>query len=50
MVLGLALAAVAFFKMTEHTGGRLIEGLTYPAKWSNMYVSPLFRLFSAVGP
>lgn len=49
MVLGLVLAAVAFFKMTEHTGGQLIEGLTYPAKWSNMYVSPLFWFFWAGG-
>src|SRR3978361_1693871 len=41
MVLGLVLAAVAFYKMTEHTGGQLVEGLTYPAQWSNMYVHTL---------
>ncbi len=36
MIAGLALAAIAFWKMTEGTGLRLVDGVTYPAKWSNM--------------
>ncbi|KAL8281401.1 hypothetical protein RQP46_006085 [Phenoliferia psychrophenolica] len=36
MITGLTLAAVAFAKMTEHTGYRLIEGSDYPHSWSNM--------------
>jgi hypothetical protein len=36
MILGLALASVSFWKMTQSTGGRLIDGATYPLQWSNM--------------
>ncbi|KAM0747992.1 general substrate transporter [Meredithblackwellia eburnea MCA 4105] len=36
MIAGLVLAAVAFAKMTEITGGKLIEGTEYSHSWSNM--------------
>jgi SP family myo-inositol transporter-like MFS transporter 13 len=51
MILGLALAAVAFSKMTESTGGRLVEGNTYPAQWSNMMLGMMviFIGFYATG-
>lgn len=51
MIAGLALAAVAFAKMTAHTGGKLITGETYPAQWSNMMLGMMvvFIAFYATG-
>jgi len=51
MIAGLALAAIAFWKMTESTGGRLVEGATYPAQWSNMMLGMMvvFIAFYATG-
>ncbi|ORY74262.1 general substrate transporter [Leucosporidium creatinivorum] len=36
MILGLALAAVAFHFMTETTGGILVAGSDYPMKWTGL--------------
>jgi len=36
MVLSLAIAAAAFHMMTLETGGQLIEGVVYEAKWVNL--------------
>jgi hypothetical protein len=51
MVAGLALAAVAFAKMTADTGGKLIEGQDYPKNWSNMMLGMMvvFIAFYATG-
>lgn len=51
MIAGLALAAIAFWKMTENTGGRLVEGATYPLQWSNMMLGMMvvFIAFYATG-
>lgn len=51
MVLGLALAAVAFNRMTLNTGGRLLDGVEYPAQWSNMMLGMMvvFIAFYATG-
>jgi SP family myo-inositol transporter-like MFS transporter 13 len=51
MVAGLALAAVAFAKMTAGTGGKLIEGQDYPKNWSNMMLGMMvvFIAFYATG-
>lgn len=51
MIAGLALAAVAFAKMTTETNGKLIEGVTYPAQWSNMMLGMMvvFIAFYATG-
>jgi SP family myo-inositol transporter-like MFS transporter 13 len=51
MIAGLALAAIAFWKMTENTGGRLIEGASYPLQWSNMMLGMMvvFIAFYATG-
>ncbi|KAJ9109092.1 Myo-inositol transporter 1A [Naganishia friedmannii] len=51
MIAGLALAAVAFGKMTAHTGGKLITGEVYPAQWSNMMLGMMvvFIAFYATG-
>ena len=51
MVLGLALASVAFWKMTSSTGHRLIEGEAYPTNWSNMMLGMMvvFIAFYATG-
>lgn len=51
MIAGLALAAVAFWKMTESTGHRLVEGAVYPAQWTNMMLGMMvvFISFYATG-
>lgn len=51
MCAGLALAAVAFAKMTANTGGKLIEGQDYPKQWSNMMLGMMvvFISFYATG-
>lgn len=51
MVLGLALAAIAFYNMTASTGHRLVEGSVYPAQWSNMMLGSMviFISFYATG-
>lgn len=51
MIAGLGLAAIAFWKMTENTGGRLVEGATYPLQWSNMMLGMMviFIAFYATG-
>jgi SP family myo-inositol transporter-like MFS transporter 13 len=51
MIAGLALAAVAFWKMTDATGHRLVEGSVYPAQWSNMMLGMMvvFIAFYATG-
>jgi SP family myo-inositol transporter-like MFS transporter 13 len=51
MIAGLALAAVAFAKMTETTSGKLVEGVEYPANWSNMMLGMMvvFIAFYATG-
>lgn len=51
MIAGLALASVAFYKMTESTGGRLVEGSSYPLQWSNMMLGMMvvFIAFYATG-
>ena len=51
MCAGLALAAVAFAKMTAQTGGKLIEGQQYPQNWSNMMLGMMvvFIAFYATG-
>jgi len=47
MILGHALAAVAFHLMTKDTKGDLIPGFPYERKWANMMLgmrmSPSFR-------
>ena len=51
MIAGLALASVAFWKMTAATGHRLIEGSSYPTQWSNMMLGMMvvFISFYATG-
>ncbi|WVR05560.1 hypothetical protein IAU60_002579 [Kwoniella sp. DSM 27419] len=51
MIAGLALASVAFWKMTGATGHRLVEGAEYPANWSNMMLGMMvvFIAFYATG-
>jgi len=36
MILGHALAAVAFYMMTKETNGVLVDGYPYQRKWANM--------------
>ncbi|WVQ68693.1 uncharacterized protein L199_006902 [Kwoniella botswanensis] len=51
MIAGLALASVAFWKMTGETGHRLVEGTEYPKQWSNMMLGMMvvFIAFYATG-
>ncbi|OXC62938.1 hypothetical protein AYX13_06928 [Cryptococcus neoformans] len=51
MIAGLALASVAFWKMTGSTGHRLVEGTEYPQQWSNMMLGMMvvFIAFYATG-
>lgn len=51
MIAGLALASVAFWKMTEETGHRLVEGSVYPTQWTNMMLGMMivFIAFYATG-
>jgi MFS family permease len=51
MIVGLALASVAFWKMTEETGHRLVEGSVYPTQWTNMMLGMMivFIAFYATG-
>lgn len=51
MVLGLALASIAFWKMTGATGHRLVEGVSYPTTWSNFMLGcmVIFISFYATG-
>ncbi|KAK4687484.1 MFS transporter, SP family, solute carrier family 2 (myo-inositol transporter), member 13, partial [Tremellales sp. Uapishka_1] len=51
MIAGLALASVAFWKMTAATGHRLVEGSVYPSNWSNMMLGMMvvFISFYATG-
>lgn len=51
MIAGLALAAIAFWKMTENTGMRLVEDVSYPLQWSNMMLGMMvvFIAFYALG-
>jgi SP family myo-inositol transporter-like MFS transporter 13 len=51
MIAGLALASIAFWKMTAETGHRLVEGVTYPSNWSNMMLGMMvvFIAFYATG-
>lgn len=43
MVLSLAIAAAAFHMMTLETGGQLIEGVVYEAKWVNLMLGMMVR-------
>ena len=51
MIAGLALASIAFWKMTAETGHRLVEGVVYPSNWSNMMLGMMvvFIAFYATG-